>query len=319
MIEIAVPEDAEGMRLDRFLRKSAGPIGQGLLERELRQGKIRLDGAKAKANTRLQSGQMLTYPKQLIDSLAKGQPQKLAHQIDRKSACDQLTKMTIAEHDNWLAVNKPAGLAVQGGTRTTRHIDGLLRAAYPENPPKLVHRLDKDTSGLLLLARHERAARELTAGFANKTINKVYLALVIGDPGAEGQIEAPLRKAGGKGAEKMIIDHEAGQTAVTDFLRLDKAGPVSLMALRPVTGRTHQLRVHMLAAGTPILGDGKYAGSAAHISGFVRQLHLHARFLSLADGTLLSAPVSEHLQASTELAGLADSLPDGMPFFGFHT
>ena len=97
--------------------------------------------------------------------------------------------MTIAEHDNWLAVNKPAGLAVQGGSRTTRHIDGLLRAAYPENPPKLVHRLDKDTSGLLLLARHDRAAREMTAGFADKTINKVYLALVIGDPGAEGRLD----------------------------------------------------------------------------------------------------------------------------------
>ena len=319
MIEIAVPADAEGMRLDRFLRKIAGPIGQGLLERQLRQGKIRLDGAKAKANTRLQPGQRLTYPEQLVNADTGGQPSASAPRIDRKAAYDQLAQMMIAEHGDWLALNKPAGLAVQGGSRTTRHIDGLLRAAYPETPPKLVHRLDKDTSGLLLLARHDRAARELTAGFARKTISKVYLALVIGDPGTEGRIDAPLRKAGGKGAEKMIVDHDTGQTAVTDFLRLDKAGPVSLVALRPVTGRTHQLRVHMAAAGTPILGDGKYAGADAHIGGFARQLHLHARFLSLADGTLLSAPMAEHLQASTERAGLADSLPDAMPFFGFHT
>ena len=319
MMEITVPEDAEGMRLDRFLRKLAGSVGQALLERQLRQGKIRLDGAKAKANTRLQSGQRLSYPEQLIDAAASGPPPSSAPQMDQKTAYNQLASMLIAEHEDWLALNKPAGLAVQGGSRTTRHIDGLVRAAFPGQTPKLVHRLDKDTSGLLLLARHDRAARDLTAGFANKSISKAYLALVIGDPGAEGRIDAPLRKAGGKVAEKMIVDHETGQTAVTDFLRLDKAGPVSLVALRPVTGRTHQLRVHMAAVGTPILGDGKYAGAAAHIGGFARQLHLHARFLCLADGTILSAPVAEHIKASTEQAGLADSLPDAMPFFGFYT
>lgn len=319
MAEVRIPEDAEGMRLDRFLRKAVGSIGQGLLERQLRQGRIRLDGAKAKANTRLQAGQALSYPDHLLHTAGPSAPAAARPKIDQASACTQLAAMVVAEDDDWLAVNKPAGLAVQGGSGTTRHVDGLLRAAFPEKPPKLVHRLDKDTSGLLLLARHDKAARALTAGFADKTISKVYLALVIGDPGPDGRIEAPLRKAGGKGAEKMLVDHDTGQSAITDFLRLDKAGPVSLVALRPVTGRTHQLRVHMAAAGTPILGDGKYAGTSAHIGGFARQLHLHARFLSLADDTLLSAPVSEHLQASAELAGLADSLPDVMPFFGFHS
>ena len=319
MTEVNVPEDAEGMRLDRFFRKVAGPMGQGLLERQLRQGKIRLDGAKAKANTRLLPGQQLTYPEHLLTTAAGSPPSPSAPQMDQQAAYSQLSNMLVAEHTDWLALNKPAGLAVQGGSGTTRHIDGLVRAAFPGQSPKLVHRLDKDTSGLLLLARHDRAARELAAGFAQKTINKAYLALVIGDPGAEGRIDAPLRKAGGKGAEKMIVDQDTGQTAVTDFLRLDRAGPVSLVALRPVTGRTHQLRVHMAAVGTPILGDGKYAGSAAHIGGFARQLHLHARFLSLADGTILSAPVAAHLQASAEQAGLAGSLPDAMPFFGFYS
>ena len=140
------------------------------------------------------------------------------------------------------------------------------------NPPKLVHRLDKDTSGLLL-ARHDRVARELTAGFARKTISKVYLVAGQVICCQRGGLCA-LRKAGGKGA-KMIVDHETGQTAVTDFLRLDKAGPVSLVALRPVTGRTHQLRVHA-AAAERFLGDGKYAGADAHIGGFARQLHLQA-------------------------------------------
>ena len=318
MMYVSVSAEAEGMRLDRFVRKTVGSVGQGLLERQLRQGRIRLDGAKAKANTRLQEGQVLSFPGHLIDAAADGLPAPTAPKIDQHAAFGELAAMIIAEHDDWLALNKPAGLAVQGGSRTTRHIDGLLRAAYPGKPPKLVHRLDKDTSGLLLLARHDRAARALTAGFADKSITKAYLALVIGDPGPDGRIDAPLRKAGGKGSEKMVVDHDTGQTAITDFVRLNKAGPVSLVALRPVTGRTHQLRVHMAAAGTPILGDGKYAGAAAHMGGFARQLHLHARFLSLADGTVLSAPLAQHLQAGTDLAGLAGSLPDAMPFFGFN-
>ena len=315
-MQLTVSDEADGMRLDRFMRKTIGPVGQGLLERQLRQGRIRLDGAKAKANTRVQTGQILTWPETLFSEASSGQSAPVVHEIDRDSARAELAVMMVGEHDDWLAVNKPAGLAVQGGSRTTRHIDGLVRAAYPEHPPKLVHRLDKDTSGLLLLARHDRAARSLTAGFADKSIVKIYLTLIIGDPGPRGRIDAPLRKAGGKGAEKMIVDHETGQTAVTDFLRLDKAGPVSLVALRPVTGRTHQLRVHMATTKTPILGDGKYAGTAAHLDGFPRRLHLHARFLRLVDGTVLSAPLSEHMQTAAEQAGLADSLPDVMPFFG---
>ena len=315
-MDVTVGNDAEGMRLDRFVRKTLGSIGQAALERQLRQGKIRLDGAKVKANLRLQPGQILSYPDMLFSTDAPDHlpvPPQMA--IDQQTALSEVAAMIVAEHEDWLALNKVAGLAVQGGSRTWRHIDGLLRAAYPDMPPKLVHRLDKDTTGLLLVARHDRAARALTAEFARKTMQKVYLALVIGDPGPAGCIDAPLRKAGGKGAEKMVVDYEVRQSARTEFLRLDKAGPVSLVALKPITGRTHQLRVHMADAGTPILGDGKYAGAAAHIGNFSRQLHLHARFLRLSDGTTLAADLPPHFKAAVNMAGLADKLPDVIPFF----
>ena len=314
-MNVLVGDDAEGMRLDRFVRRTLGPIGQGLLERQLRQGKIRLDGAKVKASMRLQSGQVLSYS-DMFFSPPDYLPGHVPKVIDQQTALSELAGMIVAEHEDWLALNKVAGLAVQGGTHTRRHIDGLLRAAYPDRPPKLVHRLDKDTTGLLLVARHDRAARLLTAEFAGKKLQKLYLALVIGDPGPVGHIDAPLRKAGGKGAEKMVVDHEDGQSARTDFLRLDKAGPVSLLALKPITGRTHQLRVHMADIGAPILGDGKYGGSAAHIGNFSRQLHLHARFLRLSDGTTLAADLSPHFKAAVDMAGLADNLPDVMPVFG---
>ena len=318
-MDVMLGDDAEGMRLDRFVRKMLGSIGQGALERQLRRGKIRLDGAKVKANMRLQSGQVLSYPDMLFAADKPGPLHGAAPMVvDQQTALSEVSGMIVAEHQDWLVLNKIAGLAVQGGSQTRRHIDGLLRAAYPDAPPKLVHRLDKDTTGLLLVARHVKAARALTKEFAGKTMQKVYLALVIGDPGPAGLINAPLRKAGGKGAEKMVVDYEVGQSARTEFLRLKKAEPVSLVALKPITGRTHQLRVHMANAGTPILGDGKYAGAAAHIDNFSRQLHLHARFLRLSDGTILSADLSPHFKAAADMAGLAEYLPDVFPIFGLN-
>ncbi len=316
-MDLTVGDDAEEMRLDRFVRKTLGPIGQGVLERQLREGKIRLDGAKVKSNTRLRPGQILSYPDMLF---AAGVPDHLTSPapmvIDQQTALSEVMDMVVAEHKDWLALNKVAGLAVQGGSQTRRHIDGLLQAAYPDARPKLVHRLDKDTTGLLLVARHDSAARALTAEFAGKMMQKVYLALVVGDPGTAGRIVAPLRKTAGKGAEKMVVDYELGQSACTEFQRLGKAGPISLVALKPITGRTHQLRVHMADTGTPILGDGKYAGAAAHIGNFSRQLHLHARFLRLSDGTTIAADLSPHFKAAVDMAGLADKLPDVMSDIG---
>lgn len=310
-MEIEIDEEHDEMRLDRFLRKQFGQLAQGVIEGHLRSGHIRVDKNKVKSGYRLASGERLIVPDDFHAITTQAAKQA---EIRSRTPCLSMTEMAdtnailaakqklesliLSQTDNWLALNKPAGLAVQGGTNTKQHIDGMLCAAWPDNQPKLVHRIDKDTSGLLLVARNASTARMLTKAFKEHLIQKIYLALVIGNPGAEGVISAPLRKAGGRGCEKMIVDRDAGLSAKTNYQCVACYGPVSLVILRPLTGRTHQLRVHMADLGTPILGDGKYAGAGAHIDGFSRQLHLHAWALRLEDGTELSAPLSPHFNSA---------------------
>ena len=218
--------------------------------------------------------------------------------------------MFLAEGKGWLALNKPSGLAVQGGTGTHHHIDGMMRAMSDDagSRLRLVHRIDKDTSGVLLLAKTIEAARSLTEAFQKHRLEKTYLALVMGLPPESGSIRDPILKLSGKAGEKMQV-HEDGQSAQTLYRRLDHAGrKMALMALRPLTGRTHQLRVHMAHIGHPICGDGKYAGDDAHPGGLIaRRLHLHAWQLKLTDGKVITALPSPHLKAS--LADLGMDLP----------
>ena len=218
--------------------------------------------------------------------------------------------MFLAEGKGWVALNKPSGLAVQGGTRTHHHIDGMMRAMSDDagSRLRLVHRIDKDTSGVLLLAKTIEAARSLTEAFQKHRLAKTYLSLVMGLPPESGSIRDPILKFGGRAGEKMQV-HEDGQSAQTLYRRLDHAGrKMALMALRPLTGRTHQLRVHMAHIGHPICGDGKYAGDGAHPGGLIpRRLHLHAWQLKLTDGRVITAPLSPHLKAS--LADLGMELP----------
>jgi len=308
---LEVPKDEDGTRLDRFLRRQIDGLSQVQIEKLLRSGKIRVDGAKAKSNFRITPGMSVTVPNYLFDAAAEDAQKKPAKTgPSLQQAQLDLDAMHLSSSDDWMAINKPAGLAVQGGSGTNRHVDGLLTAAYPENRPKLVHRIDKDTSGLLLIARHLDSARALTKAFEQGDIEKSYLALVVGDPGAAGQISAPLAKSGGQGHQKMIVDSDEGQFARSLFLRLALIGDYALVALRPLTGRTHQLRVHMAHHGTPILGDGKYAGAAAHPSAqFARQLHLHAQFLTLPDGYALSAPLPKHIRDAISTLGCKTHLP----------
>jgi len=216
--------------------------------------------------------------------------------------------MVLAEGRGWIAINKPSGLAVQGGTSISTHIDGMLQALAPHTNGRLrlVHRIDKDTSGVLLLAKTLESARALTEAFHRHKIEKTYLAIVMGMPAESGKIRAPLKKLAGKFGEKMVVDDD-GQDATTLYRRIDHAGrKLSLMALRPVSGRTHQLRVHMQHINTPICGDGKYGGDAAHPGAMVaRRLHLHAWQVKLADGKVITAPLSPHFAASMEQLGLA--------------
>jgi 23S rRNA pseudouridine955/2504/2580 synthase len=194
--------------------------------------------------------------------------------------------MVLAKGRDWFMLNKPPGLATQGGTKTVQHLDRLLDGLADDEGqrPKLVHRLDKDTSGVLLVARSARAAGHFSKAFSGRTARKVYWALITGVPSAEeGLIDAPLAKQPGTGGEKMHVDEENGLPARTRYRLIDRAGNrAAWVELQPLTGRTHQLRAHMAAIGHPIVGDAKYGGAEAFLTGGIsRKLHLHARRLKI--------------------------------------
>lgn len=310
-----VPSEEEGTRLDRYLRQLVPGLTQGPVEKMLRSGLIRLDGSKAKPATRLEAGQELRLPPHLRDAPVKAAP-------TAPSATPQLRKqfdaMCLARGDDWIAINKPPGLAVQGGSGTGRHVDGMLQAlaAGADDRMRLVHRIDKDTSGLLLLARGRAGARRLTRAFQQQEIEKTYLALVTGAPPEAMEMRGALLKRGGSGGEMMAVDPD-GQPAHSSLRLIEAAGvKMALVALRPRTGRTHQLRVHMAHEGHPIIGDGKYGGAASHPGGGVAsRLHLHAWRLRLPDGTALEAPLPDHFRASLATLGLAVPGP-GWQFAG---
>ena len=320
MAEFQIPQSEQDSRLDRAIRRRYPHIKQVQIEKSLRSGLMRLDGAKAKANSRCHAGQILTMPDWLAIPQQHDQPPipKQITQQRQKSDRAFLEALIVDETKNWMALNKPAGLAVQGGTSTVRHIDGLLQSAfYGQTRPKLVHRLDKDTSGLLLVAKNDQTARQLAADFQNHRLSKSYLSLVLGQVGSRGDIKVPLSKSGPMGKEKMSPDFENGQFAHTKYKTLSvSGGKVSMMALQPLTGRTHQLRVHMLSQNAPIIGDGKYAGAEAHPGpDFARQLHLHAQFLRMPDGRLIEAPLPQHMKAAIKFLDMTSDLPMNIPDF----
>ncbi len=301
---ISVTEDEAGLRLDRWFRRRFPALGHGRLEKLCRTGQVRVDGARVKASTRLAAGQSVRVPP--LGDLSRPAPRPPRPATDSADA-EWLRAAVLHRDDDVIAINKPPGLAVQGGTGVSRHVDALLDALQFDAPerPRLVHRLDKDTSGLLVLGRNARAAAALAAAFRGRKAHKLYWALVVGVPElAAGVIDAPLEKQGGPGAIKVVQSRD-GKRAVTRYRVIETAGSrVAWLALYPETGRTHQLRVHCTVMGTPILGDGKYGGSEAFIEGVpgARQVHLHARALSLPHprrGTLhLEAPLPPELAAT---------------------
>ncbi|MDA9190772.1 RluA family pseudouridine synthase [Alphaproteobacteria bacterium] len=314
-----INQDDSDVRLDRVIRREFPALKQGQIEKLLRQGKIRVDSEKVKAGFRVHSGQKIEFK---FDVSAYNEEKKehektyIALQVTasaKKKAVQQIESWMIDESADWIAINKPAGIAVQGGSGTTHHIDRLLLEGFGDARPRLVHRIDKDTSGILLLAKTQKSARLLTGFFKDQEIKKTYLAFCIGNPGHRGEISEPIAKIMKKGIEKVEVDRQEGVHATTLFDCLFAGDTISMVRLTPLTGRTHQLRVHMAFHQTPLLGDGKYAGAKAHpASEFARMLHLHAHFLRLPDGHLITAKVSEHMQQAATIIGTA--IPDTLPY-----
>ena len=308
---VSVREEEAGQRLDRWFHRRYPALGHGGLEKMLRKGQIRVDGARAKAALRLEAGSEIRVPP-MPDREVDKKPR--AHAVSN-TEIEELKSLVLYRDDQILAINKPSGLAVQGGSGTTKHLDAMLDGLKFDKPdrPRLVHRLDKDTSGVLLLARSAKSASELTSAFRGRDMEKIYWALVVGVPHPrQGRIDQPLLKQPGKGGERVRIS-EIGQSAITDFQVVEQAGKrATWVALKPLTGRTHQLRVHMAAIGHPIVGDGKYGGAEAFLGGDVPgKLHLHARAIRFerSDGrpVEITAPLTGPMRETWALFGFEES------------
>ncbi|WP_193188620.1 RluA family pseudouridine synthase [Nisaea sediminum] len=317
---VAIAGDEVDMRVDRWFRKHYPGLAHGRLEKLLRKGEIRVDGKRAKANQRLEAGQQVRVPPMgdaETSAPAADKREKKKPEIDEALA-EELRQRILFMDNDVIALDKPAGLATQGGTGQKVHLDAMLDALRFDKSerPKLVHRLDKDTSGVLLIARSAAAARWLTAAFRAKTARKIYWALVVGEVKPKAaRIDLPIAKLPGKAGEKMAVDFEEGKKAQTDYEVVEQlAKRVAWVALSPVTGRTHQLRVHMMERRTPIVGDGKYGGQEAFLvaEGLSRKLHLHAREVQVTrpNGHVLrvTAPLPEHMLKAWQFFGFD---PDG--------
>jgi 23S rRNA pseudouridine955/2504/2580 synthase len=328
--QFTVSEDDNDIRLDRWFKRNLPQVGFATVSRWARTGQIRVDGKRVKPEDRLSAGQVLRVPPGGEDAPgAKKAPPRARALTPEQIA--EAREMVIRETPTAIVLNKPPGLATQGGSKTTKHVDGLLDAFVEGNAPRprLVHRLDKDTSGVLLIARTPGSAASFSKRFASRSARKVYWALVVGKPDlAEGVIDAPLAKQPGTGGEKMHIDEENGASAKTRYRVVDSAGQrAAWVELEPLTGRTHQLRVHLAAIGHPIVGDGKYGGQDAFLTGAVsRKMHLHARRLIITEpkagegsakngaGKLdVTAELPPHFAASMEVLGFDPAMSDASP------
>lgn len=317
--QFTVQADDDDIRLDRWFKRHHPDIAFGTLSRWARTGQLRLDGKRVAPGDHIGAGQIIRIPPldQSADQVPRQRP------IVELSA-DQIAfaqEMVIHRDRAAIVVNKPPGLATQGGSKQREHLDGLLDALTFDAPmrPRLVHRLDKDTSGAVLLARSPGSAAFFSKRFSGRTAKKIYWALVMGVPDiADGMIELPIAKQPGTGGEKMHVDEDNGQSARTRYRIIERAGNRTCwVELTPYTGRTHQLRVHMEAIGHPIVGDGKYGGKDAFLTGSIsRKMHLHARRLRIEhpDGGKLdiTADLPEHFAASLADLGFNPMLGDAL-------
>jgi 23S rRNA pseudouridine955/2504/2580 synthase len=306
--QFVVAADDDGIRLDRWFKRHLPDASFNIVSRWARTGQLRVDGKRAAPGDRLEAGQQIRVPPAEPPANPRPKPERARLSDDEIAFVNEIV---IHRDPQAIVVNKPPGLATQGGTGTRTHLDGLLDGLADEagQRPKLVHRLDKDTSGVLLLARTARAAAFFSKAFAGRTARKVYWAMVVGVPAIkDGFIDLPLAKQPGTGGEKMHVDEEEGLQAKTRYRLVERAGNrAAWVELQPLTGRTHQLRVHMAAIGHPIVGDGKYGGQEAFLTGAIsRKLHLHARRLRIdhPDGGRIDVTAELPQHFAETLAGL---------------
>jgi 23S rRNA pseudouridine955/2504/2580 synthase len=315
---IAIAASEAGMRLDRWFRVHFPDIGYSHLQKLLRSGQVRVDSKRAQANARLEAGQQVRVPA-VIRQPTKAKPSLTPPLGLSKGDRDFVGKTILYEDDHVLVLKKPYGIAVQGGTGTKRHIDGMLAGMADRfgDRPRLVHRLDRDTTGVLLVAKHRDAAAKLGRIFQTRSAAKTYWALVKGVPKPpQGKVEAALVKAAGPDGDRVRKalpgEQDKAMHATTHYSVIDRvAHKAAWVSLKPVTGRQHQLRAHMALIGNPIIGDNKYEGDKALAeSGIEPKLHLHARRLVIPHPVAgeraidVTAPLPEHMARTWELLGL---------------
>ncbi len=313
MVEVVDKDD--DMRLDRWFKQYYPQVKHGQLEKMLRKGNIRVDGGRVKANHKLVCGQVIRVP-----PISKEVSPPRQTNETRLSAEDRdfIRELVFYEDQHIIALNKPFGIAVQGGKNTRRHLDGMLDALTPRlgDRPRLAHRLDRDTGGVLILAKSRKSAAHLTEAFKRHQVQKEYWALCVGEPDSvQGRIDMPIAKKmiriNQEDQERMVpADGEDAKKAITDYQVVEFAGrKASFVAMRPLTGRTHQLRVHSSAIGHPIVGDGKYGGDKAKVEGLSPKMHLFCRAMVVPN---LAGGRPKHIQA--ELTG---HMAQSWKFFGF--
>ena len=305
-MEYTISEKDAGTRLDRWFKRDVQDIPQGMIEKILRQGLLKVNGKKVKSSYRLVNDDDIMVDEQIftLNKTVKRSSAKTPVSIPPE-AIRAIQASVIHIDDEMIAINKPAGLAVQGGSNIVLSVDSMLDYLKFDSKerPRLVHRLDKDTSGVLLLARDGAAATKLIACFKEHQIEKEYVAIIAGTlPSRRGKIDFPLVKSG-QNYEKMIVGKE-GQSALTyyDLIASNKKYGIELVSLKPKTGRKHQLRVHMSAIGAPIVGDGKYGGKEAFKDGIAAKLHLHAHRVRICyehgHPLEITAPIEGHFSES---------------------
>ena len=323
MLNITIPKTEDGSRLDRCVRRLLGQINQAHLERFLRSGMILLDKKKAKSSMKVYYGQVLDYSQKIV--FDKNNPKKIINKYDQTYYKTLFKKIFIKETFEYIAINKPSGIPVQGGSKQKFHIDEMLKHISSHDiSPKLVHRIDKDTSGLLLIAKNNKTAKKLASFFQDQKIIKTYLAIVSPCPRNDiGTIDLPLSKSSSKAYQRMLVDQNKGKTAITEYKVVDKIGSnVALVALYPKTGRTHQLRVHLEYINASIIGDNKYKGTSEIYKSSqnlllhrklsiikcrpnnLNNLQLHSYSIKMPDNDIITAKVPEDFKQNLKFLGL---------------